>query len=544
MNKQKASLLLIITLALFFRFYNLSTNPPSLFRDEAEKGYTAYSIMKTGGYRQLVPEIKTGRLPFHYFPMFILTPGSATSALYQYLSIPFIAIFGLNEFGVRFTAAFFSLMTILLLYYLVKEIWGERFTLPAIFFLAVSPWHLSFSRWAQQGILIPFFFLIGILLFEKGRKNHPKLWILSALSFGIAFYGYVGFMISILLFLLMLLIVFNSEIEKNIKYFTFSIIILSLIVIPTLFFTIFTPSGSERFQRVSLLASSEFSSFQKTIYFFKNYITYYLPQFYLLNGDINQRHNITSFGIMNLFEFPFFLIGLIISLKRREKWDLILLGWFIIFPISAALTNEGNPHSLRTLCAIPMPQIFAAFGFIKIKDYFEKIFFKAKEKNNINLINLLKNLKIIFISFIILNIIYIGFLIFIVYPAGTGYAWQYGFKESLAEAKKVIGFNDNKSSGSIYISGNIPYGIYLLLFYEKIDPQILKDNKMDSLPYKILSPYIDLKNFWLEVKPPAALVAYPQEINFDLNNTIKIYYNENVEESDPKVAAMAVLYKK
>ena len=39
---------IIILVASFVRFYNLNTNPPSLYWDEVSQGYNAYSILKTG----------------------------------------------------------------------------------------------------------------------------------------------------------------------------------------------------------------------------------------------------------------------------------------------------------------------------------------------------------------------------------------------------------------------------------------------------------------------------------------------------------------
>ena len=44
----KLLLSLILLLAIFLRFFNLSNNPPSLYWEEAALGYDAYSILKTG----------------------------------------------------------------------------------------------------------------------------------------------------------------------------------------------------------------------------------------------------------------------------------------------------------------------------------------------------------------------------------------------------------------------------------------------------------------------------------------------------------------
>src|SRR3990167_8363541 len=110
-------------------------------------------------------------------------------SLYIYLDVPSIAIFGLNEAGVRFPAALFGFLSVAVIYFLVKEIfynWGknqkEKIALLSAFFLGVSPWHLQFSRAAFEGSLGLFFFMLGFLFFLKALKNH-KLIVVSAVSF-------------------------------------------------------------------------------------------------------------------------------------------------------------------------------------------------------------------------------------------------------------------------------------------------------------------------------------------------------------------------
>ena len=46
--KKKFLLLIILAIAIFFRFYGLDKVPPSASLDEASIGYNAFSILKTG----------------------------------------------------------------------------------------------------------------------------------------------------------------------------------------------------------------------------------------------------------------------------------------------------------------------------------------------------------------------------------------------------------------------------------------------------------------------------------------------------------------
>src|SRR5260221_9154250 len=95
-------LLLIVGLAFTLRFYNVSDNPPALSWDEVSIGYNAYSILKTG-------KDEHGRfLPLDTF----IAYGDYKPPLAIYLTVPFVAVFGLNELSVRLPSVLFGTMTV------------------------------------------------------------------------------------------------------------------------------------------------------------------------------------------------------------------------------------------------------------------------------------------------------------------------------------------------------------------------------------------------------------------------------------------------
>src|SRR3989304_1265994 len=137
MKKNLFLLGLILILATVLRFWHISQNPPSLYWDEVSLGYNAYSILKTG-------RDEHGKfLPFTNFAAF----GDYKPPGYIYAAVPAIAAFGLNEISVRLPSAFFGVLTVLIAYFLARKIFeNERIALFAAFFLAISPWHIQFSR--------------------------------------------------------------------------------------------------------------------------------------------------------------------------------------------------------------------------------------------------------------------------------------------------------------------------------------------------------------------------------------------------------------
>src|SRR3989344_4994980 len=109
-------LILIILLAFFLRFYKIDNIPPALYWDEASLGYNAYSILKTARdeHGQLRPATNFAAFG-DYKP-----PG------YIYLTVPSIAIFGVNEFAIRFPSAFFGVLTVIVTYFLAKKLFPDQ----------------------------------------------------------------------------------------------------------------------------------------------------------------------------------------------------------------------------------------------------------------------------------------------------------------------------------------------------------------------------------------------------------------------------------
>ncbi|MDH4207617.1 MAG: hypothetical protein OEV76_01950, partial [Anaerolineae bacterium] len=83
-----------------------------------------------------------------------------------------------------------------------------------------------------------------------------------------------------------------------------------------------------------------------------------------LLADPNTRHNPAGRPAFDLITLAFFLVGLLIGLRRwRNLPYLFCLVWFLIMQIPAILTYPELPHSLRAIGALPIAYIFPALGF-------------------------------------------------------------------------------------------------------------------------------------------------------------------------------------
>jgi len=182
MKKRNVSLILlgiVILIAAILRFWQLGKVPASPDWDEAATGYNAYSILRTG-------KDEFGS----FLPLSFRSFNDYKPPLYVYLTVPSIRIFGLSLWAVRLPSAIFGVLAVLGTYFLVvlliqhaKDTSGDEsailgltrdvldaLPIAAAFCLAISPWHIQFSRVAFEAnigltlnIWAAYFFLRGFI---------------------------------------------------------------------------------------------------------------------------------------------------------------------------------------------------------------------------------------------------------------------------------------------------------------------------------------------------------------------------------------------
>src|SRR3989344_5677086 len=160
------SLVVILALAAFFRFYQLAETPPGLYPDEAVNGTNAQEVVASGTYKLFYPE-NNGR-----------------EGLFINLISVSLRLFGNEPWAIRGVSALVGLLTVWGLYLLARELFWqedtarrERIALLAAFFLATSFWHILFSRIGFRAIMTPFFLVWGFyFLYNMIRmlREHPS----------------------------------------------------------------------------------------------------------------------------------------------------------------------------------------------------------------------------------------------------------------------------------------------------------------------------------------------------------------------------------
>ncbi len=434
-NLSRIVLFLVVALALFLRLYRVTSDPPSLNWDEVSIGYNAYSVLKTGRdeWGQL--------LPVHF-----KSYGEYKLPAQIYASIPGIAMFGLNELGVRITPVIYGTLTVLLLYFLAKEIFqNEWIALTSSFFLAISPWHIQLTRVSFESSFSVFWVTLGVWLFIKGFTN-KKYWLASTIPFIISIYTYNAARVFTPLFVLALFLIYKKDILKNTRIFILSLLVFLLSMIPLASFVI-SGEATARFNLVSITDDPGFTlrineargntrlpeplprlihnKVTHYVYVFVgNYLSHFTPDFLFINGAGHKQQHVQGIGEMYAIQAPFILIGLFFLFRNKNKWRWLLVTWLLLAFIPVSATVDSIPNALRTLLAAIPYQIFTALGIYKT--------FKLLSRKNII------RWVVMTASVIALAFSFKGYLnnYYNIYPVLYSRDWQYGYKQAVGYIKE------------------------------------------------------------------------------------------------------------
>jgi len=105
--------------------------------------------------------------------------------LYNILTYPFYKLFGVNEMYARLVSVFFSSLTSVLLYLLVKQFSSKRSALLAGLFFGILPFSIYYGRVIMPDPLHIFFSVLTMLLVTYWINTSSRIWsVLAGLSYG------------------------------------------------------------------------------------------------------------------------------------------------------------------------------------------------------------------------------------------------------------------------------------------------------------------------------------------------------------------------
>ena len=184
--------LICIGVGVLMRVVSFGSIPPGLNQDEASIGYDAWCLAHFGTDGNGVS-----------WPVHLISWGDGDNASYAYMLLPFVAL-GLSPLTVRLPMLIASLVSLFLVWFVIKRLVDEKAAWASAAVVALSPWHIMLSRWALDSNALPFLFLCGLALLTTSLEATRKIvWLLLAcVMFGISVYSYGAAYLAVPVFVL------------------------------------------------------------------------------------------------------------------------------------------------------------------------------------------------------------------------------------------------------------------------------------------------------------------------------------------------------
>lgn len=453
-------------------------------QDEASAGYDAYSILTLGKDHHGM-----------FFPVTFQAFNDWIAHTYVYLLVPFVKIWGLTSWTIRFAPAIFSIVSIFLFYFLVKTLTKRtNLSFLASFLYAFSWFSITISRWSIPPNIVPIFIILSLLLFFKFlNKSRIILSIITGSSLGLAAYSYPS-VEGILPVWLISVFVYSVIRRKRLK----KGILLSLVLLIALYITSYLPLFINHLlnpktitNRLTMISVSSLTD-NPVINYLGNYLSYFLPSPLFLGGEVNPTRTVPGFGYENPVLGLFFYTGIIFLffnkkilkkyISQLDDLNIFALKMFVLlFPLVPSLTLPGGDFQ-RATHFLPILILISSLGI-----YLSLLVFRSLiKKNRVVIISLTVTVIIAYLS---------GQFAFFREYFGEKYKGinQWYFQNGMDKVVEYASGNESKYQNIIIDSTiNQPY-IYFL-FYKKFDPkQFTPDD------YKDFSN-VDPQTNWLKVE--------------------------------------------
>ncbi|MDO8672656.1 MAG: glycosyltransferase family 39 protein [Dehalococcoidia bacterium] len=347
--KPYAAPLLIIAVAAFLRFYQLDSVPTGLSHDEAMNGVDALDVIYNG-----------------YHPLYFERNQGGREPLFIYLTTAAVYIWGAVPFAMRLVPAFIGTLTVGMTFAFANRLFGRRTALVSAALIALSDWHVHFSRTSLRAVSFPLMAILALfLLWQAIASGRTRYFVLAGLASGLAMYTYFSSRLLpaiLAAFLVYMIALHRRKVSwRGVALFC----ITATIVFAPLGYYYFTHQQMffARVDQVSALnqgtPSDPFAGLWQNT---RNT----LLMFNVL-GDIFWKYNLPGKPIFETVGFVMFLIGLALAVvrSRRNSAAALMVIWLVIMILPGALSVE-SPSFIRSLGAIPAIFILPAMAFAEI----------------------------------------------------------------------------------------------------------------------------------------------------------------------------------
>lgn len=466
-----------LLLACILRFYKLGIVPQSVNWDELGYIYNAWSIAITarnifGQFFPLFTWVAQGGFPFMPVPM--------------YMTAAVVKIFGLSAFAGRLPDAILGVLDVALLYYIVIKIFkNPPLALLSAVFLAVSPWHLHFSRTAYDTNFALFFYLGAIASYAYAihKKQLPAL---SLISLFLAIYSYRG---SIVLFpFIAMALYWYGTIQRTSPSSRRFFIIGSGVIATLLFITIisagpgYTAESKNLFQNPQMIATLKGKMdeahaplwikrifLNKPMYvadsFRENYLKVYSPEFLFLYTEPNAIYSIWSRGRIYTLDALFIILGVAYLYSVNKKAAMFWTALLLIGGLPGGI--GGQPYSARTFFLSAVLPVCTAGGILFVAERLRW-----------------KYLRLLFMTLIVISYAYLLGSYLFDYYARYAYTGAEAWGKSIKDMSLYVKSRQSRYS-NVLVSTTSVGDVLSYAFYAHTDPVVLQHALQNTRKYYV-----------------------------------------------------------
>jgi 4-amino-4-deoxy-L-arabinose transferase-like glycosyltransferase len=366
MLRKTAPLLLIFLIALIFRTYNLTTIPPGLTHDEANHGREAIGILD-------------GDLRF-YFPA-----NYGSEPVYSYTAASSMLLLGENLLALRLVNVLFSLAAMGVAYGWAARAFDWPTAVLAAGVTAVTFWPVASSREALRAGMLPFFMALAVwffwqLVMNGATKRRRGTAAAFAVSIAITLHIYLAARVAWLIFpifLVYLALLHRDRFKVSWRPVLAGLVLAGLLVIPMFAYLQNHPEAQTRLSMLDgTLQGLRAGDIAPVLNNAREALLAFVWPGY---GDQFLAYNIPGRPVFDAVTAVFFIMGLLISLRRwRQPNYAFLLLWFGIGIIPSLLTG-ATANTTRNLAALPAVMLLPAVGFTAV---LERLKIKGWRANN------------------------------------------------------------------------------------------------------------------------------------------------------------------
>lgn len=389
----------MVILAVGLRVWKLGAIPAGMHQDEAWFAYNAMLLKDTG--RNIYGE---------RFPLSVDMWGDHVPAIHSYVIIPFITLFGANEFGFRITFVVLSLLSMALAGWLLWR-WTDSRAAVVVFaaLFAVSPWSLIMTRASSSVVLDTLVTLTVLTVFYEGlrwlQNQRSKetfspaqlvLWWLAV--YGLSILNYFTYFTSriplpAMLVLLTLFAWRQLKLEKLLILASLSLVV-AYSIFPFLVM-LKTPYALGRYKETTVLNSQAVQQqtfldisrsgqahlpvlvtrtlFNKPVEnakaFLQQYSAFFSPNVMLFESAPPQRYFVPEVGVVTIVEYVglLLLMGTLFWTADKSNQSFRPTAFLVICFVGlsvlpTALTIDDFPNFQRGVYSVPFWQMAAAIG--------------------------------------------------------------------------------------------------------------------------------------------------------------------------------------